>query len=102
MEIKEYLMSNQNSYAAVKKQYFKTLKQFVPIVERVHGSHHPEFYEVRKLFDAIVKEESALDSIFEKLQEVTDNYAIPEDVCESYEAVYKMLEALDHSYNESV
>jgi iron-sulfur cluster repair protein YtfE (RIC family) len=95
-------MSNENSYATVKKQYFKTLKQFVPIVERVHGSHHPEFHEVSKLFNEIVQEKSTLEPIFEKLREVTDNYAIPEDVCESYEAVYKMLEALDHSYNESV
>ena len=93
-------MSNQNSYATVKKQYFKTLKQFVPIVERVHGSHHPEFYEVRKLFNEIVKEESTLVPVFEKLREVTDNYTVPEDVCESYEAVYKMLEALDTAYHK--
>jgi hypothetical protein len=26
-----------NSFSEAKKEYFKTLKQYVPIVERVHG-----------------------------------------------------------------
>ncbi len=87
------------------KKLIPTLEKFVPIVERVHGKHHPEFYDVRKLFDIInekAKKAGAetldLTVEFNKLREITDNYTIPGDVCESYEAVYKMLSELDEAY----
>jgi regulator of cell morphogenesis and NO signaling len=35
---------------------------------------------------------------FEKLREITNNYTVPTDVCESYEAVYNMLAELDKAY----
>ena len=35
---------------------------------------------------------------FVKLREITDNYTVPGDVCESYEAVYNMLAELDKAY----
>lgn len=87
------------------KNHFKTLEQYVPVVARVHGASHPEFHEVRKLFDIInqkTKEAGAgkpeLDEEFAKLREITNNYTVPADVCESYEAVYKMLAELDKAY----
>ncbi len=40
-----------------------------------------------------------LDSEFTRLRAVTDNYTVPSDVCESYEAVYKMLLELDQAYH---
>ncbi|WP_235827462.1 hypothetical protein [Acetivibrio saccincola] len=39
-----------------------------------------------------------LNDEFAKLREITDNYQVPEDVCESYEAVYNMLAELDSAY----
>ncbi|HHX74771.1 MAG TPA: iron-sulfur cluster repair di-iron protein, ric [Firmicutes bacterium] len=99
-------MPKQLSFNAVKEKYFATLEQYVPVVARVHGKHHPEFYEVRQLFDAIrakVKAAGAakpeLKAEFARLREVTDNYTVPCDVCESYEAVYKMLSAIDKAYH---
>jgi iron-sulfur cluster repair protein YtfE (RIC family) len=98
-------MSKQLSFNEVKEKYFAMLEQYTPIVERVHGGSHPEFYEVRKLFDAInekVKKAGSarpdLKEEFAKLREVTDNYTVPGDVCESYEAVYKMLAEADATY----
>lgn len=84
----------------------KKLELYVPVVERVHGGTHPEFYEVRKEFDSIngkIKEnlvdgENLIEE-FKKLREVTNNYSIPSDTCESYEAVYVMLSELDKAYN---
>lgn len=35
---------------------------------------------------------------FAKLRKITDNYTIPDDVCESYEAVYNLLAELDKAY----
>ena len=90
----------------VREKYAKTLEQYVPIVERVHGKQHPEFYEVRKIFDTInEKIQSAgenkpeLEEEFKQLRQVTNDYNAPEDTCESYEAVYNMLGELDRAYH---
>jgi regulator of cell morphogenesis and NO signaling len=87
------------------KQYFKKLTLFVPVVERVHGGNHPKFHDVRKLFDEInakVKksgsEKPDLYDELRQLREITNNYAVPGDVCESYEAVYNMLSEIDKAY----
>jgi regulator of cell morphogenesis and NO signaling len=99
------IMSNL-TYSEAKKKNFQTLKQYVPIVERVHGDNHPEFHVVRELFDAIMyktkeagSKKPELDEEFAKLREITNNYTVPGDVCESYEAVYNMLDELDNAYH---
>ena len=93
-------------FQEVKEKNIKTLEQYVPVVERVHGGEHPEFYDVRKLFDKIngKLKASDLESVelegeFEELRKVTDNYTVPCDTCESYEAVYNMLKELDEAYH---
>ncbi|HPZ71420.1 MAG TPA: iron-sulfur cluster repair di-iron protein, ric [Peptococcaceae bacterium] len=98
-------MSNL-SYNETKQKHFPTLKQYVPIVERVHGGTHPEFHTIRELFDAIVEKtkeagdtKPGLDKEFARLREITNDYTVPEDVCESYAAVYKMLAELDQAYH---
>ena len=98
-------MSKQISFNEIKKVHFKTLAQYVPIVDRVHGGSHPEFHQVRSLFESINEKTKQAGSnkpeIMEellKLREVTNNYKVPGDVCESYEAVYKMLEEVDKAY----
>lgn len=98
-------MANQLTFNQVKEKNFKTLEQYVPIVARVHGANHPEFYEVRKIIDTIIrktkgsgKDKPELNEDFAKLREITNNYTVPDDVCESYEAVYNMLSELDNSY----
>ncbi|MEL7637218.1 MAG: iron-sulfur cluster repair di-iron protein, ric [Chloroflexi bacterium] len=86
---------------------FPTLKQYVPIVDRVHGEHHPEFHEVRAVFNTVVEKTEAAASIkpeltqeFSNLREITADYTIPDDVCESYAAVFNMLAELDKAYIE--
>lgn len=98
-------MTNKQTFQKASAKHLKTLKQYVPIVARVHGNHHPEFHEVQKLFDAInqkAKESGSegpeLNDEFARLREITNNYTVPGDVCESYEAVYKMLAELDQAY----
>jgi iron-sulfur cluster repair protein YtfE (RIC family) len=94
-----------NQFRQKADEYLKILAQYVPVVDRVHGDHHPEFHEVRRLFDEIMrktKEAGAgkpeLNEEFTSLREITDCYAVPDDVCESYEAVYNMLGELDKAY----
>lgn len=96
-----------SKFNEVKEKHFKTLELYIPIVARVHGGNHPEFHEVHRVFDLIkakLQDDKSvvldLHDEFAKLQEITNNYVIPADVCESYEAVYKMLEELDKAYNE--
>ena len=96
-------MSEPLTFKQANKKYLKTLEQYVPVVARVHGEHHPEFHDVRAVFDEIkVKAASPvipdLSSEFARLRKITNNYEVPGDVCESYEAVYSMLAELDKAY----
>lgn len=93
------------TFAEAKEKYFDRLNQFTPIVDRVHGDNHPEFHEVKSLWESIYEKTTdtdsgkpKLDNEFQQLRKVTDNYTVPGDVCESYEAVYKMLEEVDSAY----
>lgn len=99
-------MNNKLTFIEAKKKYFRTLNQYVPIVARVHGDNHPEFHEVRKLYEAINEKTKTaksktpdLTDEFTQLQKITDNYTVPSDVCESYKAVYDMLAEIDKVYN---
>ena len=87
------------------KRNFEKLQLFVPIVARVHGENHPEFHDVHKLFDEIsAKIKNAapgkpdLDSELKQLRKITNNYTVPDGVCESCEAVYSMLAEIDKAY----
>jgi len=97
-------MDNQ-TFNKVKTKHFQTLEQYVPIVARVHGKSHPEFYNVQKVFSAISEKTKEADSKipelneeFAALRKITSNYKVPEDTCESFEAVYTMLAELDQAY----
>lgn len=89
----------------VKEKYLERLEQYVPVVARVHGGSHPEFHEVHKLFNELKdniktsgSEKPDLDDTLKALRTVTNDYTVPKDVCESYEAVYQMLSELDKAY----
>ncbi|NLJ88367.1 MAG: iron-sulfur cluster repair di-iron protein, ric [Epulopiscium sp.] len=99
-------MSKKLNFNEVKEINLKILEQYVPIVARVHGESHPEFHEVHKVFDKInikIKEVAMdkpdLEEEFEQLRKITNNYAVPSDVCESYETVYRLLSELDKTYH---
>ena len=81
-------MTNQN---------LRTAAQLAPIVERVHGGHHPELTRVREITHELQQSYSAARSpeLFAELREVTDNYAIPPGVCGAFEATYQALEQFD-------
>ncbi len=99
-------MVNSLTFNEAKKKYFQTLKKYVPIVAKVHGGSHPEFHEVREFVDIIIEKtkkagtnKPELGEEFAKLRETTNNYTVPGDVCESYEAVYSMLAEIDKAYH---
>ena len=89
----------------INQKTLKLLAQYIPIVARVHGGSHPEFHEVHRIYDQIkekIKNNKTPDLTkeFSDLREITDNYKVPSDVCESYEAVYHMLAELDIAYHK--
>lgn len=43
--------------------------------------------------------EENYDEEFVKLREITSNYDVPGDTCETYEAVYQMLGEMDKVYH---
>lgn len=91
------------NFNEVKAEYWDKLKMYVPIVDRVHGNSHPEFHEVKRVFDTLSDKLSRDDDVtseFEELRGITSDYTVPSDTCESYEAVYHMLRDLDQAYNQ--
>ncbi len=106
MEKGEANMSKKLTFNQVVEKHSKTLDLYVPVVARVHGGTHPEFHKVHALFDAIngkIKKtrpnRPELNEEFAGLRKITDNYTVPGDVCESYEAVYSMLAEIDKAYH---
>ena len=96
---------SKSLFAAAVQKNAKVLELYVPIVDRVHGEHHPEFHEVRALYETMKEqlkadpESAQLEDVFSRLRDVTDNYTVPGDTCESYEAVYNMLADLDQAWH---
>ncbi len=88
-----------NNIKEFEERYFDEMDKLMPIVKRVHGPHHPEFYDVYDIYEDIEEKIKAgddnLEDDFLKLREITDSYKIPDDVCETYEVMYKKLEELD-------
>lgn len=86
-------------------EILQQLNLFVPVVNKVHGKNHPEFNDVKRNYEVINSKLNAnnfnLKDEFINLRKITNNYQIPNDVCESYEAVYSMLEKLDNSFNKA-
>ena len=94
-----------NTFDKIYNEHKDNLELYVPVVARVHGPTHPVFYEVKNHYDAIVAKlnqdlKSDLSEDFMQLRKVTDNYDVPSDTCETYEAVYAMLGNLDRAYFE--
>lgn len=94
-----------NKFYKENKEEFKTLKQYIPVVSKVHGKNHPEFFQVENNFNSLYEkltneqfQDAPLDEEFKNLREITNNYTVPEDVCESYEEVYNLSEKLDKNH----
>ena len=97
-------MKINQTFKQAKENNLEKLKMYVPVVSRVHGPTHPIFYEVQKVYNQLInkinKKDTNLKEEFETLRTITEDYKIPSDVCETYEAVYNMLKELDQAYNQ--
>ena len=78
------------------EEIIKNLNKILPVVERVHSDHHPELHQVAALYAEL--KQNPRREVFDKLRDVTNNYALPEDACQAYTKVYNMLEELDKAF----
>lgn len=93
------------TFSEITKEYFPLLAQYTPILARVHGSEHPELAEVRDTFQQMNEKlhkqstnQVDITTEFEQLRTITNNYAVPSDGCETYEATYTMLQKTHEAY----
>ncbi|WP_440897128.1 hypothetical protein ACS127_04000 [Amphibacillus sp. Q70] len=96
---------SEQTFNEVITNHFEKLDLYTTAITRAHGKNHPEAFEVRELFEKLskrVKDAGAnkpdLDVEFAQLRKITDNYAIPGDVCETYAGTYEMLSEVDKAY----
>lgn len=94
-----------NNFPEQTKELVETLERYLPIVARVHGEHHAEIVKLQRVLESMLPtlhgEEGASSSLshdFERLRALTANYAVPDDVCESYELVFTLLEKVERAY----
>lgn len=76
-----------SAFNEAREKNFERLDQFVPVVAKVHGGSHPEFHDVKRVYEEINEKTKAagankpnLDNEFKELREITDNYKVPGDV----------------------
>lgn len=87
-------------YKEKNKDLFEKLDFYLPTVKKVHGKNHEEIFEVDKIYNSIKENldnsnHEKLEDDFINLRKITNDYTIPQDTCETYEAVYKILNKLD-------
>lgn len=81
--------------------HLSTAVKLAPIVERVHGSHHPELTRVRELALEIAASPDAAQrsDLFRQLRSITGDYTVPSDGCEAFAATYDALKAADAEHS---
>ena len=70
------------------QEVYQTLDKILPVVDRVHGEHHPELHEVLALYNEL--KEAPSSELFDKLRNITGCYT-------TYEKAYALLRALDEA-----
>ena len=100
---------NNQYFLEVFNSHVKRLRLIVPVVTKVHGEHHPELHEIKRLFleldETIIKslpKDRELFSLFSQLRIVSHTYMIPDDACETYEEMMYLLRKIDLAYGKSV
>ena len=71
-----------------------TINKLLPIIKKVHADTHPELAEVLRLYLEMMQEEKPLaekQALATQLQDMTQEFAIPEDACETFEKTYLLL-----------
>lgn len=71
-----------------------TLTLYTSAITRAHGTNHPEVFKVQDLYHAILKQgdlSSQADQLWQDMWILTNHFAIPSDVCPTFEKTYQHL-----------
>ena len=81
-------------------QHISTAVQLTPVLERVHGAHHPELTRVNELTQQLSRSTNTgeIAGLFQELRTVTNAFAIPGDACEAYQTAYRALQEADEQH----
>lgn len=97
-------MAGKHAFYQAKAKRPGALEQSVPIVALVHGKHHPELFDVHKLFDVISQKIMGaglllprLNEEFERLREITNGFTIPDSAGDVFATVCNLLEKLEQA-----
>lgn len=72
--------------------------ELAPLIERVHGANHPELTRVRELTEQLVTADAAASRrIWDEVRVVTQDYKVPSDGCEAFQATYQALARADEA-----
>lgn len=74
--------------------------RLAPVVEKVHGAHHPELTRVRELTQALADttDDTRIAGYYAELRTVTDNYTVPGDACEGFTSHYRALQESEQTW----
>lgn len=75
-----------------KEEIIRELDKILPVVERVHGDHHPELHAVAALYTTL--KENADPMKLAQLRELTSDFTAPADACPTYIKTYADLAVL--------
>ncbi|MBD3949042.1 iron-sulfur cluster repair di-iron protein, ric [Tuanshanicoccus lijuaniae] len=85
------------------KEFFEAndglLDLYTQAITKAHGDKHPEVFEVRKIYkiiqDKIQEEDIDVSNEWVELRAITQDYAIPDDVCPTFTKTYQLLKQMD-------
>ena len=87
------------------EEEFEKIDLYTKAIVRAHGDHHPEFANIRHSFESILEkqadEDADLTAEFKDLREVTNNYNVPADTCETTVATFDLLKEADELYTNA-
>lgn len=82
----------------------ETLDLYTTAITRAHAAHHPEVFEVQSIYKVIqekVRKGENIKEDFVKLREITNEFFIPDDVCQTFEKTYKLFAQADKLTQEN-
>ncbi|MGX7108487.1 hypothetical protein [Facklamia miroungae] len=92
MKWKAFLLKNEDK-----------LSTYLNAICKVHGSHHPEVYDVRANYEMIldnIDNEEKVGVLLEEMDDLSNHFEVPNDTCETYQAVYQDLARLYGLYQK--
>jgi regulator of cell morphogenesis and NO signaling len=98
-ELLDHIVSR---YHAALRKDLPRLGRMADKVADVHGSRHPELRELADVYLATEEEHDRAGAALARLRALSGGFAVPEDGCTTYRALYEGLERFERELHEHV